>query len=70
MPESNMKSVARLIVALAETERIISNEALPCAAHLKLTQEGGELWQKLEDAAIAARTFLDNHNAVIEPVKK
>ena len=52
MPESNMRSVARLIVALTETERIISNEALP------------------EDAAIAARTFLDNHNAVIEPAKK
>lgn len=70
MPESNIRTVARLVAALEEVEKRILNEALPCAAYLRLTQEGGELWQKLEDARLAVRAFLDNHNAVIEPVKE
>lgn len=67
MSESNIRTVARLLTALDEIERKILNEALPCAGHLKIIPEMGELWQKLEDAGLAAREFLNNHNAVIEP---
>lgn len=64
MPEPNIRTVARLVAALEEVEKRI------LSAYLRLTQEGGELWQKLEDAGLAVRAFLDNHNAVIEPVKE
>ena len=70
MPESNIRATVRLLTALGEIERLILNEALPCAAHLRLANECGELWQKLEETGIAAREFLAGHNVVIEPLKR
>lgn len=66
---SNIRTVARLITAITEIDQLIHNEALPCAAYLKLRDEGGDIWQKFEAAGLAAREFLNNHNVTIEPKK-
>lgn len=70
--QSNIGAHLRLLTALQGIERLALNDALPCAAHLGFTNQDGnaELWQKLQDAAIAAREFLNNHNLAIEPMRR
>lgn len=70
MSKSNITQTVMPLDSLMTISSQIQNVALPCATYLKLAREGGELWQKLEDAALAAREFLNNHNAVIEPMKR
>lgn len=69
MPESNIRATARLINGLDEIEKLILNEVLPAAAYLKLPVANG-LWSLLEETGTATREFLNNHNAVIEPLKR
>ncbi len=71
MNTSDTIAKVRLLHAIQEIERLTFNEVLPCAAYLKLEAEGGngEIWQKITDAGLAAREFLNNHNVTIEPKK-
>lgn len=69
MSTSNIIATVRLLHAIQEIERLTLNEALPCAAYLELITGDDDIWQKLEDVGIAAREFLNNHNAIIEPKK-